>query len=178
MCLLCYWYVGYTEHAYANSNVLSRLQINLTAFSFLVTIALAGRMKERRNLTSDEILAQMFWARKVCRLKMLPEVSNVVFMGLGEPSDNADNVIRATEILTTRGLFQLSATKVTVRLLFTYIVVRSASCSTGLSHTNVLHHVVRSSGFDCRTHPRFLPPIYGHSLCIGVERPCSKRKTT
>lgn len=73
-----------------------------------------GRMKARRNLTSDEILAQMFWARKICRLKDLPEVSNVVFMGLGEPSDNAENVIRAAEILTTRGLFQLSATKVTV----------------------------------------------------------------
>lgn len=73
-----------------------------------------GRMKERRNLTADEILAQMFWARKVCRLKGLPECSNVVFMGLGEPTDNAENVIRATEILTTRGLFQLSATKVTV----------------------------------------------------------------
>jgi 23S rRNA (adenine2503-C2)-methyltransferase len=34
--------------------------------------------------------------------------------GMGEPADNADAVIRATEQLTTRELFQLSANKVTV----------------------------------------------------------------
>lgn len=35
-------------------------------------------------------------------------------MGMGEPADNAAAVIKATEILTTRELFQLSASKVTV----------------------------------------------------------------
>jgi len=38
----------------------------------------------------------------------------VVFMGMGEPSDNAKNVIQATKILTTRPFFQLSASRVTV----------------------------------------------------------------
>ena len=33
---------------------------------------------------------------------------------MGEPADNADAVTQATRILTTRELFQLSATKVTV----------------------------------------------------------------
>jgi 23S rRNA (adenine2503-C2)-methyltransferase len=32
----------------------------------------------------------------------------------GEPSDNAENVVKATNILTTRELFQMSASKVTV----------------------------------------------------------------
>lgn len=73
-----------------------------------------GRMGKLRDLTSDEILAQMFFARKICRLYDLPDVTNIVFMGMGEPADNADNVARAAEILTTRELFQLSATKVTV----------------------------------------------------------------
>lgn len=36
------------------------------------------------------------------------------FMGMGEPSDNAANVVQATKILTTRKLFQLSASRVTV----------------------------------------------------------------
>eukprot|EP00428_Durinskia_dybowskii_P000969 CAMPEP_0170301848 /NCGR_PEP_ID=MMETSP0116_2-20130129/51192_1 /TAXON_ID=400756 /ORGANISM="Durinskia baltica, Strain CSIRO CS-38" /LENGTH=227 /DNA_ID=CAMNT_0010553687 /DNA_START=72 /DNA_END=751 /DNA_ORIENTATION=+ len=67
-----------------------------------------------RNLTTDEILAQMFFAKKICRLEGLPDVSNIVFMGMGESADNADNVIKATEILTTRELFQLAAAKVTV----------------------------------------------------------------
>lgn len=73
-----------------------------------------GRMGRVRNLTTDEILAQMFFAKKICRLEGLPDVSNIVFMGMGESADNAENVIKATEILTTRELFQLAAAKVTV----------------------------------------------------------------
>lgn len=67
-----------------------------------------------RPLTSDEILAQMFFARKLCRLNNLPAITNVVFMGMGDAADNVANVRLACEILTTRELFQLSATKVTV----------------------------------------------------------------
>lgn len=73
-----------------------------------------GRMGKIRNLTTDEILAQMFFAKKLCRLEGLPEISNIVFMGMGESADNAENVVKATEILTTRELFQLAAAKVTV----------------------------------------------------------------
>jgi 23S rRNA (adenine2503-C2)-methyltransferase len=65
-------------------------------------------------LTSDEILAQMFFAKKICRLEGLPDISNIVFMGMGEPADNADNVVKATNILTKRELFQFAASKVTV----------------------------------------------------------------
>jgi 23S rRNA (adenine2503-C2)-methyltransferase len=71
-------------------------------------------MGKLRSLTSDEILAQMFFAKKMSRLEGLPEITHVVFMGMGEPADNAEHVIKATEILTTRELFQLSASKVTV----------------------------------------------------------------
>lgn len=73
-----------------------------------------GRMGKLRSLNADEILAQLFFARKICRQKNLPPVTNVVFMGMGEPADNKDAVIRATDIMTTRELFQLSASKVTV----------------------------------------------------------------
>lgn len=67
-----------------------------------------------RSLTSDEILSQMFFARKMCRIHNLPPISNVVFMGMGEGGDNVEAVTKAVEILTTRELFQLSATKVTI----------------------------------------------------------------
>ena len=73
-----------------------------------------GKMSLLRSLSSDEILSQLFFAKKVCRINGLPQISSVVFMGMGEPGDNLDAVIRATEILTTRELFQLSASKVTV----------------------------------------------------------------
>ena len=78
------------------------------------TFCATGRMGKLRDLTSDEILAQMFFAKKIARLENLPAINNCVFMGMGEPADNPQNVVRAAEILTARELFQLSATKVTV----------------------------------------------------------------
>jgi 23S rRNA (adenine2503-C2)-methyltransferase len=78
------------------------------------TFCATGRMGKIRDLTSDEILAQMFFAKKICRLNGLPEISNIVFMGMGEPADNSENVVKAVEILTKNELFQLSASKVTV----------------------------------------------------------------
>lgn len=36
-----------------------------------------GSMGCIRNLTTDEILAQMFYAKKICRLEGLPDVSNI-----------------------------------------------------------------------------------------------------
>eukprot|EP00538_Stauroneis_constricta_P002337 CAMPEP_0119552408 /NCGR_PEP_ID=MMETSP1352-20130426/5425_1 /TAXON_ID=265584 /ORGANISM="Stauroneis constricta, Strain CCMP1120" /LENGTH=486 /DNA_ID=CAMNT_0007598649 /DNA_START=71 /DNA_END=1534 /DNA_ORIENTATION=+ len=78
------------------------------------TFCATGRMGRLRSLNSDEILAQMFYAKKICRLNGLPDITNIVFMGMGEPADNADNVITAAEILTTRELFQLAQKKVVV----------------------------------------------------------------
>lgn len=80
----------------------------------LLLIQCLGRMGKLRDLTSDEILSQMFFAKKICRLQNIPDITNIVFMGMGEAADNSDAVIAATEILTTRELFQLSASKVTV----------------------------------------------------------------
>ena len=45
------------------------------------TFCATGKMGIQRSLTSDEILAQMFFAKKICRLYHLPDVTNVVFMG-------------------------------------------------------------------------------------------------
>lgn len=56
----------------------------------------------------------MFFAQKLCRLEDLPDISNVVFMGMGEPSDNMPNVARAATALTTRSFFSLSAHRVTI----------------------------------------------------------------
>ena len=53
-------------------------------------------MGKLRSLSSDEILAQLFYAKKIVRLShdgildsgkvVLPPVSNIVFMGMGEPA--------------------------------------------------------------------------------------------
>lgn len=55
---------------------------------------MTGRQGFEGNLTTADILNQIF---------ALPEretLTNIVFMGQGEPMDNVDNVLKATEIMT------------------------------------------------------------------------------
>ncbi|KAL3679224.1 hypothetical protein R1sor_022180 [Riccia sorocarpa] len=71
-----------------------------------------GRMGLKRNLTTAEIVEQLVIA---CRLTAdMGGVTNVVFMGMGEPLHNADNVIRAANIMVDEHGFHLSHNKVTV----------------------------------------------------------------
>lgn len=65
-----------------------------------------------RHLRAEEMLAQYL----VARADALPEqpASNVVFMGMGEPLDNLDEVLRAVEVLTQGPAPQLRAQSVTV----------------------------------------------------------------
>lgn len=53
----------------------------------------------RRNLTASEIVLQFLIARAAARRAGL-EVTNVVFMGMGEPLDNLDPVLAAIRSLT------------------------------------------------------------------------------
>lgn len=98
-----------------------------------------------RNLTTDEILVQLYYANKVCRVlrtddricndgsnynningrntnitnsspsHLLPPIDNVVFMGMGEPTDNLLSVVPAIHrmVSPTAG-FGLSPHKITV----------------------------------------------------------------
>ena len=79
-----------------------------------------GKMGLIRNLTVEEILLQVYLAIKTCRvlntkykLSVYP-IDGIVFMGMGEPTDNMDNVIQASRILTNQQQFSLSKSKVTV----------------------------------------------------------------
>ena len=71
-----------------------------------------------RNLTTAEIISQVFYANK--RLEEIygennfRKISNVVFMGMGEPLLNEANVFRAVDILLDDLAFGLSKYKVTV----------------------------------------------------------------
>jgi 23S rRNA (adenine2503-C2)-methyltransferase len=64
------------------------------------------------NLTTAEIVDQVVQARRMFDAEQ--RVSNVVFMGMGEPLHNPDNIIPATEILIDRGGLDFSRRKVTV----------------------------------------------------------------
>lgn len=78
------------------------------------TFCQTGKMGKLRSLSSTEILGQFFYALKICRLGSIPEIHGVVFMGMGEPADNAEEVKSALKILTDVELFHMGQTKVTV----------------------------------------------------------------
>lgn len=67
-----------------------------------------GKMGFKRNLTADEIIDQvLLWARYLN--KSNDRVTNIVFMGMGEPFLNYDNVLESIRILNDKDGFNLGA---------------------------------------------------------------------
>ncbi|MCI0498175.1 MAG: 23S rRNA (adenine(2503)-C(2))-methyltransferase RlmN [Planctomycetales bacterium] len=56
-----------------------------------------GQLKFQRNLTAAEIVDQVYQAEKA-----VGRIDNVVYMGMGEPLDNFDDVVRSVEILNDK----------------------------------------------------------------------------
>lgn len=69
---------------------------------------LTGTFKLTRNLTCAEILGQ------VCAVKRKAEIRNIVFMGMGEPLANLENVVKAVKVITSPDGLQFSNRRVTV----------------------------------------------------------------
>lgn len=80
------------------------------------TFCSTGRQGFNRNLTSAEIIGQVWWANRA--LGHDPKggrvISNVVFMGMGEPLLNYDAVVNALDILLDDHAYGLSRRRVTV----------------------------------------------------------------
>jgi adenine C2-methylase RlmN of 23S rRNA A2503 and tRNA A37 len=72
-----------------------------------------GAMKFGRNLTYEEIFDQVLYFH--CKLMQQDErISNVVFMGMGEPFMNYDNVMDAVRLLNSPDGLGLAARRITV----------------------------------------------------------------
>ena len=69
-----------------------------------------GRLGLQRNLTAGEIVAQYALAAR--HLGSRP--ANVVFMGMGEPLDNLDEVLEAIAVLSERSGFAVPERRITV----------------------------------------------------------------
>ena len=67
-----------------------------------------GRQGLQQSLTAAQILNQ------IVSLPEREQLTNLVFMGMGEPLDNTDNVLRALEILTAGWGFGWSPTRITL----------------------------------------------------------------
>lgn len=70
-----------------------------------------GKNGLARNLTVGEILGQLIFIRE---LHGNAAFTNIVFMGMGEPLNNFDNLVKAIEIITDSAGLGLAAKKITV----------------------------------------------------------------
>jgi len=82
------------------------------------TFCSTGRQGFNRNLTSSEIIGQLWLANQKLRQDSLMSnvrpVTNVVMMGMGEPLTNYKNLIHALEMMLDDHMFGLSRRRVTV----------------------------------------------------------------
>jgi len=90
-----------------------------------------GRQGFQAQLSAGQILNQ---------LRSLPEresITNIVFMGMGEPFDNVEEVMKAQEILTAAYGFELSTRKVTVSTIGIVpameVFLRESKCNLAVS---------------------------------------------
>lgn len=69
---------------------------------------MTGKQGFQGQLTAGEIVNQ------IRNIPEWQEVSNIVYMGMGEPFDNLDEVLKSTEILTAEWGFAMSPRRITV----------------------------------------------------------------
>jgi 23S rRNA (adenine2503-C2)-methyltransferase len=74
------------------------------------TFCLTGTVGKIRNLKPSEIIDQYLIVNRLT----YDSVTNIVFMGMGEPLDNLDNLVRALENLMDRNALALSPKRITV----------------------------------------------------------------
>mmetsp|Transcript_28272 Transcript_28272/g.84651 ORF Transcript_28272/g.84651 Transcript_28272/m.84651 type:complete len:395 (+) Transcript_28272:237-1421(+) len=79
------------------------------------TFCATARMGLVRNLTPDEICAQVVLARRVAAQDPnMPPLTNIVFMGMGDAGRNAANVKRAAAALIDGEKFRMARSKITI----------------------------------------------------------------
>ncbi len=73
-----------------------------------------ARLKRMRNLNPDEIYDQVVAIDNQSRLYHDRPLSNIVFMGMGEPLMNYNNVLKAIEMITSEEGLGMSPKRITV----------------------------------------------------------------
>ncbi len=70
----------------------------------------SGKYGFKRDLSTGEITGQVLSVERIEGIR----VTNVVYMGMGEPLDNFDNVVKSIRIINSRAGLELGARKITV----------------------------------------------------------------
>lgn len=75
----------------------------------------SGLLKKKRNLEVHEIVGQVYFVQKYLdEYFNKARLSNIVVMGIGEPFDNFDNLIKFLKIVNNDNGLQIGARKITV----------------------------------------------------------------
>ena len=78
------------------------------------SFCLTGKMGFKRNLTPSEIVNQVCGVRDWLSREKLGRITNLVFMGMGEPLANLDNLLIALSILTEQRGLDFASRRITV----------------------------------------------------------------
>ena len=73
-----------------------------------------AKLKRMRNLKPDEIYDQVVVIDRQSKLYYAMPLSNIVFMGMGEPLMNYNNVLKAIEMITSKEGLGMAARRITV----------------------------------------------------------------
>jgi 23S rRNA (adenine2503-C2)-methyltransferase len=74
------------------------------------TFCLTARLGKIRNLTASEIIDQYLIINKLKNYS----ITNIVYMGMGEPLDNLDNTVRSLKMFTSKDCIGISPKRITV----------------------------------------------------------------
>ena len=80
------------------------------ACSFCAT----GQLKRERNLSATEIYEQVFKVNHFCEAEFGKKLTNIVYMGMGEPLLSYRNVKRSMELISSDEGLNMSARRITV----------------------------------------------------------------
>jgi 23S rRNA (adenine2503-C2)-methyltransferase len=78
---------------------------------FACRFCASGALGFKRNLSTSEIIEQVLYLKSSRNDKKL---THIVFMGIGEPLDNYDNLIKAVRIINSPYTFNIGARRITI----------------------------------------------------------------
>lgn len=82
--------------------------------SLSCTFCATGKLKLMRNLTAGEIVDQVVYLKEQAENRYNTPLSNIVYMGMGEPLLNYKNVLRSVELITSEEGLGMSPKRITI----------------------------------------------------------------
>jgi 23S rRNA (adenine2503-C2)-methyltransferase len=82
--------------------------------SLSCTFCATGRLKLMRNLSAGEIVDQVVYLKTQAEERYQTPLTNIVYMGMGEPLLNYKNVLRSIELITGNDGLGMSPKRITV----------------------------------------------------------------